>query len=107
MSDPFRGPPGTNPPRHFRQDYSSNAIGWTLGAIAAAVILGFAFFAAGSRSDRTAANPPAVITTPAPAARVPAPPPETTTGQSIPRQPLDQGNGNFVPSPPAEPYSPR
>jgi len=33
----------------------------------------------------TASNDPAVIATPAPAAGVPAPAPETTTGQSLPK----------------------
>jgi hypothetical protein len=36
-------------------------------------------------ADGNRSNEPAVIATPAPATRVPAPAPETTTGQGVPR----------------------
>jgi hypothetical protein len=44
MSDPFPSPPGTNPTRHTALNRSNNALGWMLGTLAAAVILGVAFF---------------------------------------------------------------
>ena len=87
MSDPFLSPPGTNPPRHTALNRSNNALGWMLGALATAVILGVAFFSMTvPRADRTttAANPPAVTAAPAPATRAPAPA-EETTGRAIER----------------------
>ena len=91
MSDPFPLPPGTNPPGHVGLDRNNNAVGWMLGTLAAAVILGVAFFSMTvPRADRTttAANPPAA--TAAPATRAPAD--ETTgraTGRPTPAQELD------------------
>ena len=84
MSEPYRDPARAP---YITRDRSNNTMGWTLGALAAAAILGVVFYSmAGARTDRTptAANPPAVTVAPAPAARVPAPPPEETTGQVAP-----------------------
>jgi hypothetical protein len=55
-----------------------------LGFLAALVLVGIAIYSAGGDRPRSAANPPAVITSPAPATGMPAPR-ETTTGQSVPR----------------------
>jgi hypothetical protein len=82
MSDPFRTPPGTNPPRYVRE---TNNTPWIGGAIAIAVVLGLGFWAMSHRTGTTTANPPAVTAAPAPATGVPAPPPQETTGQAAPR----------------------
>jgi hypothetical protein len=81
MSDPFRSPPGTNPPRHVRQDNSYTP--WIGTAIALALVFALGFWAT-SRTTTTA-NPPAVTAAPAPAPGTPAPAPEETTGQAVPR----------------------
>jgi hypothetical protein len=81
-NDPFRSPPGTNPPRHVAQP--SNAP-WIGGAIVVAALLGLGIWMVGHKSATTTANPPAVTAAPAPAAGVPAPRPEETTGQAAPR----------------------
>jgi Mg/Co/Ni transporter MgtE len=58
--------------------------GLILGAVlAAAAIVMIAYYGMGDRT-RSAANPPAVMTSPAPATGIAAPA-ETTTGQSVPR----------------------
>ena len=80
MSDPFRGPPGTNPPRHLRADSDNGALGWTLGAIALVALFTVSWWAWSEHAP--VASPPAVTATPAPATGVPAPEPETTTGQA-------------------------
>jgi hypothetical protein len=82
MSDPFKTPPGTNPPRHV-PPAGSNApfIG---GAIVVAVALAVGLWAMNHRTPTTAANPPAVTAAPAPATRAPAPA-DNTTGRAIER----------------------
>lgn len=66
----------------------SRTTGWTVGMLpAVAFVLGVVIWGNYAREQNTRANPPAVITTPAPAAGVPAPPPETTTGQRVPPPP--------------------
>jgi hypothetical protein len=95
MSDPFRTPPGTNPPRYVRERSDSSWIGV---AIAVAVVVGLGFWALSHRTaTTTTANPPAVTAAPAPAAGVPAPRPEETTGQAAP---LDRGKINVEPQAP-------
>jgi hypothetical protein len=81
MSDPFRGPPGTNSPRHLRQDGEAGAIGWTLGAVAAVALMGVSYWAWSERPSAPAGSP---AVTAAPAPGVPAPAPDTTTGQAPP-----------------------
>jgi hypothetical protein len=85
MSDPFRAPPGANPPRHVRQEtgYTPSYTPWIGAAIGIAVVFGLGFWAT-SRTTTTA-NRPAVTATPAPAPGVAAPAPEETTGQAAPR----------------------
>ena len=57
-------------------------------AIGIAAIFGLIFLGNYAREQQDAANPPAVIATPAPATQRPAPAPETTTGQrAVPDQP--------------------
>jgi hypothetical protein len=51
---------------------------------AVAFVLGVVIWGNYAREQNTRANPPAVMATPAPAAGVPAPLPETTTGQRVP-----------------------
>src|SRR5436305_230796 len=94
----------TNDPRpsdkYVIRERNSNVLGWTLGAIAAALIIGLAFFSLrDAQRTPTAANPPAVTAAPAPARGVTAPAPGTTTGQAP--QPLDQGNDSVGTRPPA------
>jgi hypothetical protein len=74
MSDPFQGPPGTNPPRRLRPDGDNGAIGWTLGAVCVVALLGVSYWAWSERAPAPT-NPPAVTAAPAPA-------PDTTTGQA-------------------------
>jgi hypothetical protein len=81
MSDPFRGPPGTNPPRHVQRANPS----WIPAAIALLVVLGLAIYALTRHDTTTAANPPGVTSAPAPATGVPSPAPQETTGQTAPR----------------------
>src|SRR5258705_10955178 len=81
MSDPFRTPPGTNPPRHVRE--ASSYTPWIGTAIALALVFALGFWA--TSRPTTTANPPAVTATPAP--RVPAPAPEETTGQAAAHAP--------------------
>ena len=59
---------------------------WSLAVGAAiVVILGLTFYAINAeRNSQTAANPPAVMAAPAPAAGVAPPAPQTTTGQAAP-----------------------
>jgi hypothetical protein len=95
MSDPFRTPPGTNPPRYVRERSDSSWIGV---AIAVAVVVGLGFWALSHRTaTTTTANPPAVTAAPAPAAGVQAPRLEETTGQAAP---LDRGKINVEPQAP-------
>jgi hypothetical protein len=58
------------------------------GAIVVAALLGLVYSLSPSEQPRSAANPPAVMTYPAPTTGAPAPA-ETTTGQQVPR-PSDQ-----------------
>jgi hypothetical protein len=80
MSDPFRGPPGTNPPRHVREPRDGTWIGV---AIALAIVVGLGAWALthGTKTERA----PGVTASPAPATGEPAPQPRETTGQSAPR----------------------
>ena len=90
MSDPFRTPPGTNPPRHVRQDNSYTP--WIGTAIALAIVFALGFWAT-SRTTTTA-NPPAVTATPAPAPGAPAPKTSKRSGveeESRGRSPLAIG----------------
>ena len=81
MPDPFRGPPGTNPPRHVpNRDYGM--MGWAAAGVAAVVVLGLALLWGESGRKSPAANPPAVTAAPAPSTGVPAPGPQSTTGQA-------------------------
>jgi hypothetical protein len=81
MSDPFRTPPGTNPPRHVSQEtsYTPSYMPWIGTAVAIAVVFGLGFWAT-SRTTTTT-NPPAVTAIPAPGVPAPA----ETTGQAAPR----------------------
>ena len=73
--DPFRGPPGTNPPRH--QERSSNFPAVIL--VIALVLVGVAAYAM-LHHRSTASSPPAVTTSaPGPATGI------DTTGQAHPR----------------------
>ncbi len=90
--DPFRGPPGTNPPRHLRPDGDGNdngIIGWTLGIAAVLVAFALAIYGISGRIHTAAVDPPSVIGIPAPAAKAPARGAETT-GRSdrVPATPL-------------------
>jgi Mn2+/Fe2+ NRAMP family transporter len=70
--DPFRTPPGTNPPRYPPVDRAA-AMGWTFTVIAAIVVVaGIAFYVTGPVRTPTAANPPAATT-------------DETTGRAAPR----------------------
>jgi hypothetical protein len=63
----------------------NNKAPWILMAVAFVVVMGIAVYAMnGSKTAiiRTQSGDPAVMTSPAPAAGVPVPPPETTTGQA-------------------------
>jgi hypothetical protein len=53
MSDPYIHPPGTNPPRHVRQDTTTR---WTLVAIALLLFLGIGLWEFNNRQDRSASN---------------------------------------------------
>jgi hypothetical protein len=85
MSDPFRGPPGTNPPRHVREPRDGT---WMGVAIALAIVVGLGAWALthgtkthGTKTERA----PGVTASPAPATGEPAPQPRETTGQAAPR----------------------
>jgi hypothetical protein len=99
--DPFRGAPGTNPPRYPRKFSTGKATGLVLGAIAIAVIVAVALLAGSPSSSQRAStvNPPAATVLPAPA-RAPVTSPTTTTGQAIP---LDRGNDSIGTQEPASP----
>jgi hypothetical protein len=84
MPDPFRGPPGTNPPR-YPAERNFNKAAWIAGGVAVAIGLALVFAVGRPGNPTTAANPPAVVAAPAPAAGVPAPAPEDTTGRAAPR----------------------
>ena len=76
--DPFRGPPGTNPPRHLRPDGDGNGIvGWTLGIAAVLVAFALAVYGMSGRIHTAAVDPPAVIGIPAPTSKAPE-----TTGRN-------------------------
>ena len=79
-NDPFRTPPGTNPPRHVR--HSTNAP-FIWGAIVIATLLMIGAWAVHNRSATNTPNPPAVTAAP-PAAGTPAPSPKETTGKAAP-----------------------
>jgi len=76
--DPFRSPPGTNPPRHVQQTSNAPFIG---GAIVIAILLGVGAWAVHDRSVGSTEQPPAVTSAPAPA----WPMHDETTGQTAPR----------------------
>jgi hypothetical protein len=71
--DPFRTPPGTNPPRHVKETGNAPYIG---GAIVIAILLAIGAWAVHNRSATTTARPPAVTVAPAP---------DETTGRAAPR----------------------
>jgi hypothetical protein len=85
MSDPFRSPPGTNPPRHVR---NNNVMEWTLGATAGALILGL--IAWGMVGNNRTVSSPSPVTT-GQGDRIPKTPlpanPSGTTPQRDPAQP--------------------
>jgi hypothetical protein len=84
MSDPFRMPPGTNPPR-YPPERTSDAI-WIAATAAIVLAIGVGFWAVAERpTTNTAAKPPAVTAAPAPPAGIPAPTPDETTGRAGPR----------------------
>ena len=106
--DPFRSPPGTNPPRHVPPE-GSGVIGWTLGAAAVLVALGLAVYGMSGRIHTTAVDPPTVIgippTAPAPTAKAPAPTPETIgRGDHAPATPLPFNPNRTLPQ--VDPSSP-
>jgi hypothetical protein len=53
MTDPFRTPPGTNPPRHVPP---ANPARWAVIGLAIVLLLGVAFWEIGNRQDRSASN---------------------------------------------------
>ena len=69
--DPFRAPPGTNPPRHVKETGNGPFIG---GAIVVAILLAIGAWAVYDRSVRTAEQPPAATSTA-----------DETTGRAAPR----------------------
>jgi hypothetical protein len=71
--DPFRSPPGTNPPRHVKETGNGPFIG---GAIVVAILLAIGAWAVHNRSATTTVKPPAVTVAPAP---------DETTGRAAPR----------------------
>lgn len=75
----------TPPPSHHVRPERS-FIPWIAGAVVVVVAVAFGLWAMNGHPT-ISENSPAVIATPAPAAGVPAPAPETTTGQSEPRNP--------------------
>ena len=104
--DPFRGPPGTNPPRHVCPE-GSGVVGWTLGIAAVLVALGLAVYGMSGRIHTAAVDPPTVIGIPAPAAKAPTPAPETTgRGDHAPATPLpfnpNQTQSQIDPSSPTQ-----
>jgi hypothetical protein len=67
----------------FYRERTNYALGFTLSAVAVALILGVGVYSLSQhKRGPTAANPPAVT---APAPRVPAPVQDETTGQLAPR----------------------
>jgi hypothetical protein len=56
MSDPYRNPPGTNPPRHVPPTNHTTA--WTIVAIAVAVVAGVVVWEMTNREDRSARTEP-------------------------------------------------
>lgn len=107
--DPFRGPPGTNPPRHLRPDGDGNGIiGWTLGIAAVLCALALAVYGMSGRIHTAAVDPPTVIGIPAqtaPTAKAPAPRPETTgRGDRTPATPLPHNPNGTQPQ--IDPSSP-
>jgi hypothetical protein len=74
MPDPFRGPPGTNPPRHVPQHRDNRAFGWTLGVVAVVALFSVSYWAWSERVPAPVS--PTAVTGAA------APPPASTTGQA-------------------------
>jgi hypothetical protein len=75
-----------------------DAVIWVwLTALAGVVILAGVLFGV-TRQRQEAGNPPAVVASPGPAAGVPAPKPQTTTGQAAaPAAPTTTGQGSSKP----------
>ena len=85
MNDPRPTDSRASPPRGpYVREQSNNGVLWIGALIAGAIVLGFVAWGTMSNNRHVTANP-AVIVTPAPATGVPAPAPETTTGQAVPR----------------------
>jgi hypothetical protein len=85
------------PSRDIKTIGTSNIMAWTVGGLAIALVFLVGFLTMGNWGHNavapaaTSMNPnPAVLASPAPAAGVPAPPLETTTGQSLPVTPRAQ-----------------
>ena len=81
--DPYRDPRGPNSPSYGRDTHSG--LLWATVAAATVAAIGLGFSVSGHSTSTTTANPPAVTAAPAPATGVPAPRPEETTGQPVPR----------------------
>jgi hypothetical protein len=56
MSEPYRTPPGTNPPRHVHPTNPSTT--WTIMAIGAAVVIGVILWEINNREDRSTSTEP-------------------------------------------------
>jgi len=76
MPGPLRSVPDRDTPLHLRQESDSEAIGWTLGAVAVVALLGVSYWAWSEHVPIPAK--PAVTAAPA----APAQAPDTTTGQA-------------------------
>jgi hypothetical protein len=75
--DPFRGAPGTNPPRYPQNPpETTSGMGWLFGLLAVAIVVGAVTFLGITKTDQvtTAANPAATTT----------PVPDETTGRVVP-----------------------
>jgi hypothetical protein len=90
MIDPMDNAP-LEPPRGA----TIQQVKWSWAVVIALVLgLGLAFYGIDARRNvHTAANPPAIMAAPAPAAGISPPPPQTTTGQQLPA-PETTGRGS-------------